>query len=191
MAVTNPVTPDPRRFPIRLPRPLWIGLAAVVLSLNAAGAGDPAENESGDNAALPEQQFKIADPTVFGWVFGDGSDADAARKQLDTLLPQKIAIVDRVCGLTDTQKQTLQLAGRGDNKRLLDRVEEMGMQLQLVKNDENKVQALFQNAKTLKHHVGPGLFHDTLFVKSLEKTLAAEQPGPAHQNRAVCRTVRR
>src|SRR5579864_1082896 len=31
MSATAPLIPDPRRFSIRLPRPLWIGLATVVL----------------------------------------------------------------------------------------------------------------------------------------------------------------
>src|SRR6266478_2521471 len=37
MPATDPVTPDPRRFSIRLPRPLWIGVAAVVLSAVEVG----------------------------------------------------------------------------------------------------------------------------------------------------------
>ena len=175
MAATAPIKPVPRRVSVRLSRLLCIGLAAVVLSLATGVAGDPIDDESGENARLAERQVKLADPTVYRWVFGNGSDAAAARKQLEMFLSQKVALVDRVCGLTDAQKQTLQLAGRGDYRRLLARVEEMGMQLQLVKNDENKVEALFQHAKTLKQQVGPRLSHDTLFVKSLERILAAEQ----------------
>ena len=34
---TDPVTPEPCRFLIRLPRPLWIGLAAVVLVVVGVG----------------------------------------------------------------------------------------------------------------------------------------------------------
>jgi hypothetical protein len=37
MAATGPITPEPRRFSIRLPRPLWIGLSAVVLAAVAIG----------------------------------------------------------------------------------------------------------------------------------------------------------
>ncbi len=33
------MTPKPRRFSIRLPRPLWIGLAAAVLVVGALGLG--------------------------------------------------------------------------------------------------------------------------------------------------------
>ena len=37
MSVPDPVTPDPRCFSIRLPRPLWIGFTAAVLTLVALG----------------------------------------------------------------------------------------------------------------------------------------------------------
>ena len=37
MVATDPVTPEPRRFAISLPRPLWIGLATVVLIVVAVG----------------------------------------------------------------------------------------------------------------------------------------------------------
>jgi hypothetical protein len=37
MAAIDPVTPEPRRFSIRLPRPLWIGLATALLVVVAVG----------------------------------------------------------------------------------------------------------------------------------------------------------
>src|SRR5437660_12768486 len=37
MVATDPVTPEPRRFSIRLPRPLWIGVFAGVLIVMATG----------------------------------------------------------------------------------------------------------------------------------------------------------
>lgn len=37
MATTDPTTPESRRFSIRLPRPLWIGLATVVLVVVTIG----------------------------------------------------------------------------------------------------------------------------------------------------------
>jgi hypothetical protein len=37
MSATDPVAPKPRRFSIRLPRPLWPGVAAVVLVVVALG----------------------------------------------------------------------------------------------------------------------------------------------------------
>ena len=35
MAATEPITPEPRRLSIRLPRPLWIGVATAVLVVTA------------------------------------------------------------------------------------------------------------------------------------------------------------
>jgi len=37
MATTDPLPPEPRRFSIRLPRPLWIGVAAVVMAMLVIG----------------------------------------------------------------------------------------------------------------------------------------------------------
>jgi hypothetical protein len=112
IADPNPPPPAPHRVAILPPRPLWIGLTAVVLSLTVAVAGEQVSDESDENARLAERQAKIDDATVYGWIFGPNiSDAVAARQQLDTILRQKIAVVDRVCGLTDAQRPKLQLAG--------------------------------------------------------------------------------
>src|SRR5260370_42201108 len=37
MAATEPIPPEPRRFSIRIPQPLWIGLVTAVLVVVAAG----------------------------------------------------------------------------------------------------------------------------------------------------------
>ena len=37
IATDTPMSPDPRRFSIRVPRPLWIGLATVVLVVITIG----------------------------------------------------------------------------------------------------------------------------------------------------------
>lgn len=39
MAATDPITPEPRRFAMRLPGPLWIGLATVVFAVMGVGLG--------------------------------------------------------------------------------------------------------------------------------------------------------
>src|SRR5260370_753503 len=141
MTATDPSS-VPRRISMRLARTLWIGMATVVLCLAAVFAGDPATEEQDDDSPLPAQQVPIAEPAVYQWVFGNASNAEAARKQLRALLQKKIAIVDHICRLTDAQKEKLELAGVGDNKRLVDRVEKLGLQFQLVRNDPGKVNKL-------------------------------------------------
>ena len=55
---------------------------------------------------------------VFGGYQGDVFGA--AGNQLEFLLQARLSTADLVCGLTPGQRQKLQLAGRGDIKRLLD-----------------------------------------------------------------------
>src|SRR5262249_45647793 len=104
----NQMPVDARRISTWRHRLIWPGLAAVVLSLAAAVASDPPGDESGEDAPLAVRQTKAAGPTIYGWVFGTRiSDAVAARRQLDTILRQRIAVVVRVCGLTDAEKVKL------------------------------------------------------------------------------------
>src|SRR5258708_1185137 len=108
----NPLTNEPRRMSILLPRLLPIWLATIGLSLAAASADDQDIAE--------DKQIKIANPNVYRWVFGGDSDAIAAGKVLEKTLRQKVEIVDRACRLTAVQKEKLLLAGRGDIKRFTD-----------------------------------------------------------------------
>jgi hypothetical protein len=172
-------------------------LCSIVLSLALASAGDPADEKSGEAVPLPEQQAETAARTVYGWVFGD-VNAGAARKQaatvaaqqrLDTLLQKKLEIVDGLCGLTDAQKQKLELAGRGDNKGLIDRIDDIAMRFNRDKNDPVKSVALWKETKPIQRGViRPGLSTDySLFVKSLEQLLTPEQTIKYAPLRAVFR----
>src|SRR5579864_4726420 len=115
MVATDPVTPETRRFSIRLPRPLWIGLA-VMLFVAEAGFGDPADVVAPKKIRLPVQLFKPAVSAATARAQFTSTikllDAVATRELFDNCLRQKIAIVDQVCEQTDSQKQKLQLAGR-------------------------------------------------------------------------------
>jgi hypothetical protein len=177
MAANEPITPEVRRLSIPVPRPLWILGAAIALSLTQVLAGNPADEDSDENTPLPEQQSRIAESITYRCLFGPGADAVVARTRLNELLSQKVSVVDRVCRLTEAQKQRLQLAGRGDNKRLIDRLYEMEMQCQLVKDDADKVKALVQETERLMGGISePGRPLDKLlFDKTLEQLLTVEQ----------------
>jgi hypothetical protein len=178
-----------RRLLVRLPLTVCVLVPTIAPPLAAGGVSDPVAEESDEyTALLPERQFKIADPLACRWVFGDVSDTVAARRQLDTLLGKKIDAVHRICGLTDAQKQKCQLAGRRDNMRFIDRVEEIAVQLQLVKDDPDKIKAVFIEAQRLQRGFKPGFRDDSsLFVKVLEKTLTIEQRASYGPLRAVFR----
>jgi hypothetical protein len=104
-------------------------------------------------------------------------DAFASPNQLDTLLKQKLALVDKVCQLTDAQKHKVELAGRGDNKRLTDRIQRINAQFELVKNDAAKIDELRTKAQLLESGItSPGGSSDgSLVTKVLEQLLTAEQ----------------
>src|SRR5437868_1355733 len=124
--LTNPTRLEFRHFSMRLPGVVGIVLAMIVLSWAVAIASDPPDEEA-------------SDPTVYRWVFGDFRlDAAAARKQLDLLLRQKIAVIDHICKLTDAQKQKLELACRADNKELDDRIAEIAVKFAAVKDEPEK-----------------------------------------------------
>jgi len=193
MATTDPIPTEARHFSIRLPRPAWVGVATVVLVLVGGTVCSSADQkildeEIPENLLVWKPRVKVADANIYQMVFGDDFDAVAARRKLDTLLAQKVRAVDLVCRLTDVQKQKLQLAGRGDNKRLIDRVEEIGGQLQLLNDESTDIDALIQEAELLSRGSRPAFPDDaSLFVKTLAKALTPEQLARYEPLRAVYR----
>ncbi|MGE5191319.1 MAG: hypothetical protein ACM3U2_02385, partial [Deltaproteobacteria bacterium] len=84
-------------------------------------------------------------------------------------------------GLTAAQKQKLQLAGRGDIKRMFDRIEDSRRRLQAqVVQDIEGVQRLCvqmsQESSALRAGIRKGPFGEgSLFAKTLKSALTAEQ----------------
>jgi hypothetical protein len=109
-----------------------IGAATVAFAF-AATAGDDAGREAADDVALKLARLGVDDAALDEWAFGVGRNAAVARRQLNGLLREKMEVVDRCCRLSDMQRQKLQLAGQGDIKRFMDRVEETKKDLPIEK----------------------------------------------------------
>jgi hypothetical protein len=110
------------------------------------------------------------------WVFQQDRDAAGARQRLDSLLALRIDEVDRASHLTEDQKQKLQLAGKGDMKRFFARYQTVKKRFQLVKQDQQKMQQIWQDINPLQMSLQAGLFNeDSLLIKSLLHTLPPEQ----------------
>lgn len=102
-----------------------------------------------EEAAVQEQPSETRDAAV------------VMRREADAALRGKIAIVDRICELTDAQKQKLELAGQGDIKKLL--ASGMG---------PDRLRRLWRRPRL----VGPASPRDeSLFFKLLDRILTAEQ----------------
>jgi hypothetical protein len=100
--------------------------------------------------------------------------AAPARTQLDELLWKKIQYVDGICGLTDDQKKKLQMAGNGDIKHLLDRIEDLRKKLQSVQITQ--LDNLVRENESLKSLLNAGPLEKlSLFGKIGRRLLTAEQ----------------
>jgi hypothetical protein len=165
----------------------WVWLVGVVLvvgSVTVARTDDEVVDE--DDADLdrkvakeivdPELNSKLSQTVGFHWVFGPGIEPETARRSLDTLVTQKVAVVDLVCQITEAQRRKLELAGRGDNKRLLDRVADIGRRARLVQGDGIKLPELMSEAAALKGGLKQWTPNEgSLFDKSLKAVLTPEQ----------------
>jgi hypothetical protein len=110
------------------------------------------------------------------WVFQQDRNASGARQRLDRFLALRVEDIDRACRLTDAQKKKLQLAGAGDVQRFFDRYDAVKQKFQLMKDDEQKMQQIWQDISPLQTSLQAGLFHDdSLMAKSLHNTLTGEQ----------------
>jgi hypothetical protein len=158
-----------------------IGLTALAFF----GAGTRAWAQQEEDEILDEvevqlapkqaQVIAMADENFDQWIFG-GNNAQARRPRLESHLQLQLGELDRACGLSAAQKQKLLLAGRGDIKRLFDRVDEKRKKFQLVKNDQNKIGEMYQEIQPLQAAVQSGLFGDgSLFGKTVRTTLMPEQ----------------
>jgi hypothetical protein len=98
------------------------------------------------------------------------------RDRYESALKSRIDRTVRLYGLSEAQKKKLQLAGRGDIKRLLDRVEDTRKKARMSARDADEFQAVVPDNRPL--HLMPigELFGEgSLFAKTLKTTVTKEQ----------------
>jgi uncharacterized protein YjbI with pentapeptide repeats len=156
-----------------------VASVAGLLHCLSIAAGIRADDWSDDVDAGPPPGPVAANNARYfdGLVFGKNSSA-GVRRELNRFLGQKIAETDLICGLSDQQKQKLQLAGRGDLKRLFDRIDEG--RRKLLNADESEadaiLQALREGAAVLSKAVHSDPFEQgSLLSKTWARTLTPEQ----------------
>jgi hypothetical protein len=155
-----------------------IPVALVLCELLLVPAGLRAAPDDREPPAEPEaaQQGQFADENFDQWVFQGFGTAEAGRKRITTGLTLQVDEVDRVCGLSEDQKQKLKLAGGGDSQRFFADVEEVRKKFLANKNDQNAFGNIWQDIQPLQTKLAGGLFGDrSLFAKTLRRTLSAEQ----------------
>ncbi len=111
---------------------------------------------------LTEKDFDLL---VFG-----GGNAEAWRADFDAFLSRQIEEADRKWGLTPAQEEKLRLAGRGDMKRLFDRVEEKRREIVLVPTPRDKFTVMIVDLRNLRIAIRPLPFGRTaIYSKTLNK----------------------
>jgi hypothetical protein len=152
-------------------------MAAAMVSTAATGQIARAQDaDEPDESAPAEPKATYTDEHFEQWVFGNLGNAVAGRSRLDLLLTLQIEHVDRTCGMSAAQKKKLLLAGKGDIKRVFDRVEEKRKRFQLFKNDQEKIGEFFQEIQPLQTIFQSEPFDEaSLFSRTLKRTLNDEQ----------------
>jgi hypothetical protein len=131
----------------------------------------------------PKQRVILFSGTFDELVYGSDSNAANFQARLDNRLKLKLEEIDRISGLTDAQKQKLQMAGRGDLKRQVERAEKLRVKCDSYTEiaDLNQFQkwteALKSEASAMQHSFSSRepLDADSLLAKCMKTALTAEQ----------------
>jgi len=135
-----------------------------------------------DQPPKPKWRALLYSGTFDELVYGSDSNPVDFQVQLDNRLKLKLEEIDRVCGLTEAQRQKLQLAGRGDISRLIERAERLRAKCDRCReiSDLNEFQrwttVLKSEASAVRSLSSSGpLNADSLLSKSMKTALTAEQ----------------
>jgi hypothetical protein len=142
----------------------------------------PARNDLLDDDEPSEPQLLVA-PEAFDFnLFGSTGDVHSARTHLETMLTSKIDAIDRMSHIAAVQKKKLLLAGRGDIKRLIDRIEDERKTFEQVRTDLTRCEEFLTRLEPLRWMIFHGPFGpDSLLSKTLnkmrdEKNLVTREP---------------
>ena len=147
----------------------------------AARAQQPevVEDEAPDTQPV-NGRFEMSIEQFDMWIYGNnfqmnrtlGLPNNGPRVRLDTMLAQKLEDLQKVCKVSDAQKEKLRLAGRGDINRFLEEVEVKRKKFEEVRRDQNKFGQFYQQIQPLRATFQAGLFADgSFFAKALKRNL--------------------
>jgi hypothetical protein len=139
----------------------WLLRLAMVLTIAAACPFSKAQNEDEPD---PEVGARVARHPLLHHeqfdqhIFWPAESVEAARARLNQTLNLRLKRLDRQYLLTAAQKEKLLLAGQGDIKRTLDRVDELRKRFQLVKYERSGLMACLQEAERIHRSLDGGIF---------------------------------
>jgi len=125
----------------------------------------------------PPANGSDAAPSIDRFVYGrENEQSERPEQTLESLLRKKVDVLARAAGVSGEQQRKLMLAGQGDIRRFVDRVDEIKETCKSSPFDQNGWQQIQKQVEPLQHEFRGGLFAgDSLFAKLLSKMLTAEQ----------------
>jgi hypothetical protein len=151
-------------------------LATAPLARAQEADGTPAPADALAVAAPRRVQFD--EQAFVGSLLGGANikSIGAAREILEDRLDKQLAQSSIEYNLTPQQKDKLALAGRGDIKRFLDRVDEACAKFRIVQGNRKDIAVLLGESKSFRTAVASGVFTDgSLFAKTFAKVVNGEQ----------------
>ncbi len=185
-------------FPARAQR---VAAAPVAPAPAAKDAKPPAPEEVVDDAdennnpQMMMNVFEIQAQQFDMWVFGNQFNMvnvngvnvaknNGPRGKLDAMLALKVDEVEKLGGLSSSQREKLRLAGRGDIREFLEQVEVKRRKFEEVRKDQQRFGMFYQEIQPLRNAFQGGLFtEDSLFGKSLAHTLDPTQAAKFEEGR--------
>ena len=147
-------------MPLQIRNTDRLAALAVVCAVLLCASASPAQ----DQFDLNEQQFNQ-------WLYGNSKPLHVASE-----LSAEIEGVDRVCSLSPEQKEKLKLAGRGDEVRFSERVDELRARLVGKSYEQNEINEIYQQIQPLAQEYRAGVLgKSSLFYKVLNGTLEPPQ----------------
>jgi hypothetical protein len=129
-----------------------------------------------EEQASPAPDLIVSDEVFARWVFGMGEARDA-RRRLEEVLGTRVDEVEGTYQISPAQKRKLELAGRGDIKRLFDHIQEKRKELDRLEANETKTRRfVIGELLPLRARIRQGPFGEgSIFSKTLNKMLNERQ----------------
>jgi len=125
----------------------------------------------------PRLRAQDVDRAVENVIFGDNGLGLSHEQKLRERLRARIQQVSLSHSVSKEQEDKLLLAGEGDLRRFLDRVEELKGRIRSVSRHQIEWNRILREAQPLQGQLRAGLFdRDSLFGKTLAKIGGSEQP---------------
>ena len=127
--------------------------------------------------------MSVSPKLVDSYIYAEHQTETGCREWLDACLRLKVNEIGKLFGLSQTQKDKLELAGKGDIDRFVRRVDELKGKWQPRRVPQAQFNAMARETWPLQQLLGHGLFESgSLFQKTLLTTLRPDQAAHYEQN---------